>query len=274
MPHPHPRSARAPALRWITLVVVALAIAYSNLVDVLSPWGHDVGEVSRRYQNLFTPAPYAFAIWGLIYGAFLVHCVVALLPSRRSMVIYDRLAWPLMIGNVVAALWVAVFRHEWMIASVVLIAVALVSAVVMLRRASAAVEAGKARFAITIPFALFAGWICVATIADVAATLVAFGWHGGPLRPAQWTAVMLAAATGIGLALGVGFRQFLVPAVVAWAAAAIWVADRDLDRTAMLSAAIATVVCTLAAIVLALRRATSHRPAALGAGVLGTPLPR
>lgn len=254
-------------------MVVALAIAYSNLADLISPWGRDIAEVSRRYQNLFTPAPYAFAIWGLIYGAFLAYCVVALLPSRRTMAIYDRLAAPLMLGNVLAALWVAVFRQAWMVASVAILAAVLVCAVVMLRRASAAVEAGKARFAITIPFALFAGWICVATIADVAATLVAYGWRGGVLQPGQWTAVMLAVATGLGLSLGVGFRQFLVPAVVAWATAAIWVADRNLDRTAMLAAAIATVVCTAAAIVLALRRATTRRPAALGAGVLGTPLP-
>lgn len=273
MPPSPPTNSRAIALRWVTLVLVTLAIAYSNLADVLSPWGRDVGEVSRRYQNLFTPAPYAFAIWGLIYGAFLVHCVVALLPSRRGMPIYDRLAPPLLLGNLLAALWVAAFRQEWMVASVAIIAATLVCAVVMFRRASAAVEAGKARFALTIPFALFVAWICVATIADVAATLVAAGWDGGPLRPGQWTALMLAVATGIGLALGVGFRQFVVPAVVAWAAAAIWVADRGVDRTAMLAAAIATVVCATAAIVLALRRATTHKPAALGTGVLGTPLP-
>ena len=34
--------------------------------------GHTVGELSDKYANLFTPAGYAFAIWGLIFLGLLV----------------------------------------------------------------------------------------------------------------------------------------------------------------------------------------------------------
>ena len=39
----------------------------SGVVD-----GKTVGDVSDQFQNLFTPAPYAFAIWGIIYLGLIV----------------------------------------------------------------------------------------------------------------------------------------------------------------------------------------------------------
>jgi hypothetical protein len=35
--------------------------------------GTTIGEISSRYVNLFTPASYAFAIWGIIFLALLAY---------------------------------------------------------------------------------------------------------------------------------------------------------------------------------------------------------
>ncbi|MBL8948690.1 MAG: hypothetical protein JNK45_36295 [Myxococcales bacterium] len=258
------------ALRWLTLVVVAAAIAYSYLADVLAPGGSDIATVSRRYDNAFTPAPFAFAIWGLIYASFVAHCVVALLPSRRTMEIYDRLAVPLMLANVLGALWVAAFRHDMVFAALLLVATMFAVAWFMLLAASRWVDTGRARFWLTVPFALFFGWMAVATLANLAAARVAAGWTGGPVIEFAWAVGLLVVATAIGLGVGVRRRAFLVPAVVAWATAAIAVATRGSEPGVGTAAVVASVACGIAAVALAVHRAWIREPAQLVSGTLGS----
>ncbi len=246
---------RPPSIRWITLAVVAICIAYSNLAQFIDVGGLDIATISDRYRSPFTPAPFAFAIWAIIYASFLWFCIVALLPSRRGVAIYDRLGPPLMLANVLGAAWITVFRLDWIVTSMVLILMMLALATVMFLRVSRATEAGRARLSLAVPFALFFAWICVATLANLAALMVAMNWTEGAREPQIWSVAALALATIVGLAAGIRHRQFLVPAVIAWAALAIAVADRTTDPPVMAAAIVTAVVCGIAALVIGLRRA-------------------
>jgi hypothetical protein len=247
-------------LRLTTLGVVTLAIMYSTLLaDTLGP-GTDVASVSRRYQSLFTPAPFAFAIWGVIYGGFLAVCVASLLPSRRGMPIYDRIARPLMLANLLGALWIATFQGGFLVTSVVISIAMLVVAAWMFEIVSRTVEVGLARFALTAPFALFLGWMGVAVLANIGAALVANGYAGfGPGARAS-TVVALCIAAAASLAVGVRWRQFVVPAVVAWAAYAIAVADRNVDPPIATTAILIAAICSGAALWIGLRRTQVEQP--------------
>jgi hypothetical protein len=246
-------------LRWAALVVVTLSIAYSLFAEWIGP-GADVATVSRRYQNLFTPAPFAFAIWTLIYAGFLGVCIAGLLPSRRSMPIFDRIAPPLMLANVFGATWIASFQSDLVFASLLLVLGMLLIAAWMFALVSRASDVGLARFPLTLPFALFLGWMCVATLANFGAAFVAMGYAGDSAGARALTVLALSIATVAGIGVGVRYRQFVVPAVVAWASYAIAVADRHVDRTVATVAILAALACSIAAIVIGLRR-TSYTEA-------------
>ena len=50
-------------------LIITVIINYLSNTGVFN--NNTMGSVSVRYQNLFTPAAYAFSIWGLIYlGVF------------------------------------------------------------------------------------------------------------------------------------------------------------------------------------------------------------
>jgi len=49
------------------LVVYLTMIAVNTLANILPIGGITTGEISNFYPNLFAPAAYTFAIWGLIY---------------------------------------------------------------------------------------------------------------------------------------------------------------------------------------------------------------
>ena len=63
----------------VALVVVVLVNALANGLPL---GGQSTGEVSAKYESLFTPAGYAFAIWGLIYLALFAFVIYQAGPRR------------------------------------------------------------------------------------------------------------------------------------------------------------------------------------------------
>ena len=54
-------------------LLVQLSVAYFAQAKMISP--RDVGEVSAKYESLFTPAGMTFGIWGIIYTTLLLLCL-------------------------------------------------------------------------------------------------------------------------------------------------------------------------------------------------------
>ena len=54
-------------LALLNLLSVILVIAVNYISQAIRINETTIGEVSNKYFNLFTPAGYAFAIWGLIF---------------------------------------------------------------------------------------------------------------------------------------------------------------------------------------------------------------
>jgi hypothetical protein len=72
-------------------------------------------------------------------------------------------------------------------------------------------------FCVGFPFALYLGWISVATIANISVYLVSISWNGFGLSQVLWTMILTAVAMILSL-LRVALRKDLVfLAVVVWA---------------------------------------------------------
>jgi len=209
-------------LRVVLPVVVVANVAFNFLSEYFG-MGHSVQAVSQQYDHLFMPAPFAFSIWGLIYASFLVYSVVQLREVHRANPVYDRLSALLILANVLAAGWVAVFRLYWIDVSVGIIGLSLLVGIGMFVTAHRARTTHGLSTWITVPFSLYLGWISVATIANVASLFVSAGFYGGPYGPAPFAVAMLVGASILATILAVAFRDYLVPAVMAWASYAILV---------------------------------------------------
>jgi tryptophan-rich sensory protein len=220
-----PRASSRSILRIVALAIVLLNVAYPPMHEALTSLPTEA-EISPKYPTLFTPAGYAFAIWGVIYAAFTAYAVYALLPSQRGNTAHDRIAPAFIAYNLLGIAWITVFRAEWLAASVVVIVAMLAAGIVMYLRASQAIERGELAGGWRAPFSLYLGWISVATIANTAVVLVANGWRGGRWDEVSWTLLMIGVAVMLGLVIGHRRRDFVYPAVIAWASLAIYVARR------------------------------------------------
>jgi len=246
--------------RWLALVAVLANFAFNYASQRLPIGVGTIESISAKYASLFTPAGYAFAIWGLIYLSTLVYVIHQLLPSQRNNYAHDLLVKPVIALNVLAAAWVVVFRFELIGPSVAVIALTLVISLLMFVRATGAVARHELSKWVMVPASLWFGWLSVATLANVSLWAVAMDWTDAIQQP--WTLAMIAIATLLGLGVGYRYRNWIYPLVVAWAATAIWVArrpDAQLVAAAALASAVVMVACSVYCVLRARRERSGFR---------------
>lgn len=160
----------------LQLVSVLFLIAWNGYANTGHFNGKTVGNLSAEYNNLFTPASYAFSIWGLIFLAMLGYSVYTVLIAFSRTVNKSSIlkSTPVLVMvNVLCSLWVALWLEEMIVWSVVCmlgILAFLIRAVLVLR-----IEQVKTtpidRLLVWLPISLYTGWISVATVANISAWL-------------------------------------------------------------------------------------------------------
>jgi hypothetical protein len=205
--------------RIAALVGVVANVTY-NFAYAKVGRGATVADVSDAYPTLFTPAGYAFSIWGLIYGSTLLYAVMALLPKQLGVLMHDRVAPWLLLTNALASLWVSLFTQGQLGPSTLIILATALSAAIMYSMVSDHLVSEHLSHWWRVPFGLWAGWLAVATLANFNIALVAGGFEAGPL----WTTLLLIAAGMVAVAVSALFLDPVVPFVIAWATLAIAIA--------------------------------------------------
>lgn len=228
------------AWRWIALAAVVANVAFNYLSMTVLRFGVHPATLTDRYGPLFHLAPYAFSIWGLIYGGFVAYAVYALYPWQREVTLHDRLSIPLTVANLLASAWIVAFQNNFVGSSMVIMLMIVGTAIVLYVRSrdaslTARSYAPTSRL-VGAPFSLFLGWISVAAIANTALYVKYIGLDANQPLAALWAASLLVVAFLIGLGVASRYRDFIVPAVVSWASFAVWAATRNESGTVMVFA--------------------------------------
>ena len=165
--------------QWSVLLSAVLATAVS-FVGSGAVVGAPVAEVAdgalSSSATLVAPAEPAFAIWGVIYVGLLLLALLQVLPSRRTDPRQRRTGWWTAASLLLNALWILVIQAELIAVSLVVIA-ALVAVLVvaMLRLGDSSPSTRYERLVVDGTLGLYLGWVCIATVANAAATLVLAG---------------------------------------------------------------------------------------------------
>lgn len=204
-------------------VVVATAAVLA--INALAGAGHlndvSTGEVARRFDLPFTPAGYAFAIWGLIYLGLVTFAVAqsSAAGARSGRAAAIRPAY--LFSSVANGAWLWFWHHEALLASLAIMALLLGALAFVYRTLAGAPPMRGEIWWLDGPFSLYCAWITVATLANLAAALGDGRIAGIAPDPVLLSQVML----GIVLAIAVfAYRQLCDPlflGVIAWACAAI-----------------------------------------------------
>jgi hypothetical protein len=238
----------------VNAVVTVVVIGWNYWTARYGLAGNTVGGMSDAYDTLFTPAGYAFSIWGVIFLGLLANAAYQLWLAflarpaddptlrRHRSTLFERLGPWLILTNVANITWTVLWLTERTAASVVVLAAMFVFLTVALWRLE--VARWDAPFEVIgllwWPLAVYAGWVTVAVLANLSAYLAKHDIVPGDSE--AWAIAMIAIATVYNLVL-IARRNLREHAAVAvWAAIAIavrqWGSVPSVQWTALAAASV------------------------------------
>lgn len=212
---------------WLALVAFVVMLVVNGIAGSTTLLGgHDTAAVSDGQPNLFAPAGFTFAIWGVIYlllVVFMVRAFGGFCPEKPAIDTKSLQQVIALFGlsSVLNALWLFAWQFEQFALSVVLM-IGLLATLAKLWRALLPFKFGVREWVmIRLPFSVYFGWITIATIANVTTWLVSIGWNGWGLSEGTWMVATL--IVGALIVIVTALRGHDVPyiLVAVWAYAGI-----------------------------------------------------
>ena len=194
--------------------------------------GKTIANVSNQYHNLFTPAGYAFSIWGIIYIlliGFVFYTGRSLFnPSKNEGDDFvEKIGWWFVVSCLANCTWIVTWLYGFTGLSVVVLLLSLISLLKILLEALKYNSGTAQKWFINIPFQIYTGWVSVALIAAVSAWLTKINWTGFGISEVIWTIILMIIATLIHLFMTWKKDAPIFAFVAVWALIAIAVANKE-----------------------------------------------
>lgn len=209
--------------RWYATAAFLAALVFNGLAGSTTLLnGQNTAAISDKYANLFAPAGFTFAIWGIIYLLLIVFLVrmfgqwVTNKPRVPTKVLNSTLKL-FTYTSLLNAAWLLAWQYEVLWLSVLLM-IGLLGTLIVLHRDLAKQEKSTSEYvAVQLPFSVYLGWISVATIANITTWLVQIGWNGWVWSDSTWTILVLIVGAVIGVTTAIVRLDWAYLAVFVWA---------------------------------------------------------
>ncbi len=228
------------SLRWVIILVFTLTIVVNSLAGSTTLIaGKNTAQISDENLTLITPAGYVFSIWGIIYILLGMFVVYQALPSQQGKEYQKRIGWLFVLSSLLNITWLFLWQYEYLNLSVIIMFMLLATLISIYLRLGVGKSKVmmKERLAVHLPFSVYLGWITVASIANVAVTLVSIEWDGFGISPENWATVVIAVAVIIAILMLVTRRDFAYALVIIWALIGIGVKQSANQTIEMLTQA-------------------------------------
>ncbi|PTT01510.1 hypothetical protein DBR11_07075 [Pedobacter sp. HMWF019] len=178
-------------------LILTILVNYISNAGMLN--GNTMKKISDKYFNYFTPAGYAFSIWGLIYLgllSFVFYSVRSLAKNKDENSVLLKIGWWFVLSCCANSLWVVAWLSDYTGSSVLLMGVLLICLLKIIVNTRMELDAHPFKMYLFVfwPFALYSGWISVALIANIAAFLTKIHWSGWGISSVTWTMIMICVA--------------------------------------------------------------------------------
>jgi len=217
-------------MKYITLLFFAIMIAMNYLANAIPLNNKTTGELSDSFPNLFVPAGITFSIWGIIYLLLLIYTIVQFTSTDKTTI--NNISWLFAISCLFNALWIVSWHYGKLPMSLIIMSGLLIS-LIYINMAISHLPMGIIKAA----FGVYLGWICIATIANVAALLVSYSWNGFGISQEAWTIIMISIGTIIAVLSLYRLNNPFIGVVVIWAFIGIIIKRSDDFRWIVITAA-------------------------------------
>jgi len=137
-------------------------LSVNYLATALPLGGRSTGAISDNYPNLFAPAGYAFAIWGLIYALLAIYVVYQCLQKQD--ILTTRINRFFIFNALFNASWLFAWHYDVIWLSVIIMLGLLITLIKIADILRQSALTPKERLMVRLPFSIYFGWITVATM--------------------------------------------------------------------------------------------------------------
>lgn len=216
------------SVRWIALITYAAMVAVNALANLLPINGITTGAVADSYPNLFAPAGFTFAIWGLIYLLLGAYCLYQLglfggKQSQAGAALFDRIGPIFSVSSLLNIAWIFAWHNRIIPLSMLLTAGMFLCVLFIVQTIKCEALSRQDKIFLRFPFSVYFGWLTVATAANAAVLLVSLHWNGFGISEPVWTVIVLIVVMVIGAMTIVKNNDPAYGAVLIWAYAGIFV---------------------------------------------------
>lgn len=207
------------------LIMLILVFVFNFLTGTGRINNLSQADISGMFPTKITPAGFAFSIWGVIYTLVLISIfwMIYKYKEKEMSKTIHAVGWWFNLSALANTLWTITFSYLKLPLSTVLIALLLVSLIMILLNLSKLHFKIKSIFLVS--FGLYAGWVMIATVVNIAASLVQVRWGGLGLSEVMWANIILVVALAIVFFVTYRTTNMIIPLPVAWAYFAIYKAE-------------------------------------------------
>lgn len=237
-------------------VATVLLIIWNYWANTGGIFDQSVADVSDRLMTSFTPADYAFSIWGIIYLGLLAMCGYEIKQafftspnSGTSRKWIATLGPYFLVAQIACGLWLFAWLSGAVLASLLLMILLLGMLLISIARLNLERTNPPWQTVAFVwwPLSLYSGWITVAFLANLSSYLLSINWT--IVSQPGWAIALAALLTLHNLAM-IFWRNMREYALVAvWALVALFVrfSDSDVYSSVGISALVAAAVLFIAA---------------------------
>ncbi len=206
-----------------SFLIMVVVNALANIIPIN---GVGTGEVSDSYPNLFAPAGYTFAIWGLIYlllAGYVLYQLGFFRTDNNSarLELINKINPYFILSSIANTLWIFSWHYYNIGLSMLFMIVILLCLIIInieINNSELFKNAKlKDKLLIKLPFSVYYGWITVATIANATTYLVSIGWNGFGISESIWTVLIITVGLIISVANILKYNDIAYGLVIIWA---------------------------------------------------------
>ena len=196
-------------------MVVTLVINTLGAIGRIN--GFTQKQISDMYITLITPSPATFSIWSVIYSLLLISMIAMIVKKNDSyfQAAVDQISILFWISCAINIVWIVSFSFVLIELSALFIACFVVNLALICVKLLK-IQVGK-RWLLPLSFALYTGWLTIATVVNISAALVKLKWNGFGIAADTWAVIILIIAVLLVLGILLKIRNAAYPLPVAWA---------------------------------------------------------
>ena len=161
-------------MKYLNIIGLGGVLYVNYLANAQPINGLTTGEISNMYPSLFTPAGITFSIWGLIYLMLLCFAVYSLVRRYTNDMTINPLFQLTCVCNIS---WIFAWHFLQTGLSVLIMIVFLITLIAIFRKLPRPNRSSAEFWFVVVPFSVYLGWICIATVANVSAYLIDLGFN-------------------------------------------------------------------------------------------------